>query len=292
MTIAFNKTTAKAPVQWTKDTVEFDDDIPFDLDAESAEVASSDFSANEVDVSLASVDEKPPLQPTKNKFAYSGGTAKAAFEKAEDQQLMPWRFFMKVGETRKITFLDGVLDQTGFFINRSIFEHSIRIGNTFPTYACTENCPDPKDNEPCPLCLQDKPPYMVGFFTVIDHTPYTNPKTGKVTKDVTRVFAAKRRVMSMLLMIAKKRGGIAGCRFDVMRLENQSNTGEVFDFIKQFPVDKLCEKYKTQPYDPEIVTNYKSREELLAMGFGGMPIGAQNSPVITDGHSIDTDLDL
>jgi hypothetical protein len=83
--------------------------------------------------------------------------------------------------------------------------------------------------------------------------------------------------MSTLLHLAAKRGGLAGCRFDVTRLEGHANTGETFDFIKKFKVEDLCNKYNTKPIDSAIATNYKSRDELLKLGFGGTPIGAESS---------------
>lgn len=289
MPVSFKKSTVKAAAEVAAPVTEADlDDIPFDLEDSAIDVATD----TPLEVSEVNVGEGPATAPAEvSKYSHHGTAAKAKWDKAEDDTQIPFRYRMKVGEVKKITFLDGDLDESGFFKNVSLFEHTMQVGNNYPTYVCTENCPDPKDNEPCPCCLQSgRQPYMVCFFTVIDHTGYTN-KQGKVVKDITRVFAAKRRTMSILMHIAAKHGGLAGVRFDVMRLEGHANTGETFEFVKKFPVQALCDKYKTAPIDPARATNYKSRQELLLLGFGGVPIGAESLGAVS-GSDINVDEDL
>jgi hypothetical protein len=310
MPVKFNKSKPAEEVVDEEEIVEEasvdDDDIPFDTDddgevdvddgmedpePETAKTTKKKATKKKATQKTAAKAAPPSSQEDRvARYAHTGDHAKQAYEKAEDDSNIPFRYRMQYGEERKITFLDGNLDpKTGFFDTLMVHEHVVPMAGSYPTYVCTDRAVREEDREPCPICAKDRGPYLVAFFTVIDHTGYTT-KQGKKVQNVTRVYAAKRRTMSKLLRLATKHGGLAGCRFDVTRLDGEANTGETFDFVKKFPVDALCSKYKTKVYDYSTVTNFKTRDELIAMGIGGHAIGGE--PGSTDGDDIDVDEDL
>jgi hypothetical protein len=292
MPVTFKKLpkTPEAPVpQPVVDT----DDIPFD----TAPVAASPEAEVEIPVNATPVVAQAPVQPAQPVQTPAVGLtpqqAYAAYQTSQQQSASrsnyrPFRFFLKVDESAKITFLDGDLDPTtGFFASNVIHEHTVRQAGNYVNYACldTHTSGDP---QVCPLCNHQEGDrqnrsYLVAFFTVIDHTRRTG-KNGKIYENEVRVFAAKTRVMTRLLEFAKEEGTLAGMRFDVRRLKDQANTGEDFTVINRFPVHALCDKYNASIVDYSQATNYASQQELRAMGFGGMPIGAE-----TPGGDIDFD---
>ena len=131
MPVSFKKTTVKsaapvaakaaAPVVVEAEVVEIEDEIPFDLEDSNVVVVQA-AEATEADVPVQAVPQAAAEMPEENappvsKFSHKGDAAKAKWDKAEDDTQIPYRYRMKVGETKKITFLDGDLDQTGFFEN-------------------------------------------------------------------------------------------------------------------------------------------------------------------------------
>lgn len=225
-----------------------------------------------------------------------GAKAKALYDAAPDAgDFTSFRFFLKESTGSKITFLDGEVDpSTGFFDTLMIFEHQVEYAGSYYNYfPCTWKNDVPENlKEPCPICASGNKAYIVAYFTVIDHGEYTS-KDGKKSKDRTRMFAAKKKTISMLLRIASQKtgGGLSGARFTVYRDgERDARVGNSFDFVKKFSVPALLEKYKTHVADYEENVPWKTRAELIAMGVVGAPVGSEPGAVTGDDINVEEDL--
>lgn len=212
---------------------------------------------------------------------------------AKESQGKMWPFWLAIGEENvSITFVDGDLDPTtGTLMPPRYYEHNLfengKWGNFYP---CPEQT-NPHLKQKCPICASGDRPSFISVFTVIDHRTYTSRK-GVAYKDVPKLFKAKDQTMELLEKIAKKRGGLAGVTFDVMRIGKQSaQVGTQFDFTAKTPIEELKKKYTKQITDPQSnktstvclfepadydkeITFY-SADELTAMGKWTNP-GATN----------------
>jgi hypothetical protein len=213
------------------------------------------------------------------KEAYQHEEAKAEAAKAEQGKL--WRFWMPDdGEDRKITFLDGDVDSDGMLDIPMFYEHTIKLNGEFKQFVCTEKNGD--DNaEPCPICAKNEKefnPALVGVMTVIDHTPHkikSGPNAGKVIKNTRKLFVAKKNSIKLLTKLAIKRGGLAGCTFDVSRSGDKSpGVGNQFDFVEKFDdLSSIMEQYglkeeEVMPANYEDEIPYRTADELVALGAG------------------------
>lgn len=275
----------KAPK--SNSNVPAEDDIPFDVEPSEVDVevtpAPPEKSIVEVIAEPVQAQASPVVESNPGNYgrlAYRGVEAFSTFETATKEPAsrgLPWRLRLKVDEERRVTFLDGDLHETtGFFDVDVVWEHVVPFAGGYPTYLCTDRFADEQARESCPICASDpnNKPYLVGFFTVIDHTPFVT-KQGKEIPHQVRVFAVKRRALTKLWEVAKKVGGLAGARLDIKRLDGEANSGENFHFVKKFPVDALCQKYGAQVFDYSTVTNWCTAAELRGLGIGGTPVGAE-----------------
>ena len=205
------------------------------------------------------------------KQALNQEEAKAEERKAEAGKM--WRFFVTPGKDAQITFLDGKLDEDGMLDIPVWYEHNIRLNGERETYACTAG----KDqSQPCPLCEMGDKPAFVGVMTVIDHTPHTilnGPNKGKVIQNTRKLFVAKRLTIKLLTKYAIKRGGLAGCTFDVSRPdEKNAAVGESFDFVQKFEkLSEIAAKWSlkledVQPANYEEEFTFRTPEQLIALG--------------------------
>ena len=205
------------------------------------------------------------------KAALNQEEAKAEERKAEAGKM--WRFFVTPGKDAQITFLDGKLDDDNMLDIPVWYEHNIRLNGERETYACTAG----KDqSQPCPLCEMGDKPAFVGVMTIIDHTAHViqnGPNKGKTIQNTRKLFVAKRLTIKLLTKYAVKRGGLAGCTFDVSRPdEKNAAVGESFDFVQKF--DKLSEiaakwNLKLEDVQPAIYDEeftFRTPEQLIALG--------------------------
>jgi len=232
---------------------------------------------------------KPASAPIS--FLKKGASAKAALDQAEAAAEMAkaeagkmWRFYMKEGEDRRITFLDGDINEEGMVDAATFWEHVVPMNGGYANFVCTAE-QDP--SQPCPLCAMGNKPRLVGALTIIDHTDYkikNGPKAGEILKNQRKLFVATRQSLALLKKLAEKRGGLAGCTFDVTRIGDKSaNTGTQFEFVEKFDSgQELCEKYglaeeDVHPanYEEEIV--YRSPEELIELGLGKAIVPASSN---------------
>jgi hypothetical protein len=202
--------------------------------------------------------------------------------KKEQNQRM-WRFYLKEGKEARITFVDGDLTPEGLLDIVTFKEHQIFMNGSWQNWFPCTNA-----EEPCPICESGDEPSLVGALTVIDHSESTSKDGTKKYKDQKRLFVAKRETLKLLQTLGAKRGGLAGCTFDAMRIgERAANVGSTFDFIEKQSLADLNAKYPTKdakgnpielftPADYEKEIQYRTAKELRALGFGSAnPIGAE-----------------
>lgn len=105
----------------------------------------------------------------------------------EARRNMPLRFWLPVGESATLTFLDSA----GFYF----YEHQVKKdGHWRNWYTCV------RDFEPeCPLCDAGHQSSYVTAYTVIDHREYVSQKDGKRYGNIKKLFVAKRNVNKKLV---------------------------------------------------------------------------------------------
>jgi hypothetical protein len=201
-----------------------------------------------------------------------------AQRKQREEENKVFRFFVKRGTERRITFLDGELDEDGELSMTMYYEHNLYMnGNWRNFFVCTGN-----EEEPCPICEEGKIPAMVAAFTVVDHTEYTD-RNGKTHKDQVVLLLAKRGTQKLLEYQAAKRGGLAGVTFDVARIDEDQSAavGTSFDFVEKNEVAAVKKKFNVDAFNYESIINYKTPDELRAMGFG-KPSKIGTEPGVSD----------
>jgi hypothetical protein len=212
-------------------------------------------------------------------------------ERAESSGRL-FRFYLKEGEEARITFVDGFLAKEGVNAGcltfAAYYEHT--VAEMSPTgrkdwnqYVCLHG----QGNTSCPLCEEDNKAAFVGAFTVIDHRVTKSKDGTKTYKDQKRLFVAKSSTLQMLTQLASKRGGLAGCTFDVYRTsKTDANVGNIFDFIERNEVEELKKQFVVKDKDEKEVTYFtpadyekelpfKSEAELRSRGFGTGSIGKE-----------------
>ena len=233
-------------------------------------------------------------------WAKSGSSAHAEMAKYEkevaisqEQNKKMWRFWVPEGEEARITFVDGNISADGNIDFFMFYEHNLMLnGKWGNTFVCT------KDIEPCPICAAGDKPSFVGVFTVIDHREF-KAKDGKIYKDSPRLFVAKKDTIKMLQNLGVKRGGLAGCTFDVVRTgEKSASVGSMFDFQEKNKLEDLQAKYQRKNADGKMETffvpadyykecQYRTAAELkeaipsLTTG-GSAPVGSVSAAEMAD----------
>ena len=223
-------------------------------------------------------------------FLQGGDAVAAAFDqqaKAQNQEYIP-RFWIKKGEQKTITFVDGGLNANGLLdIPFARREHNIQLNGRWGNhYACTKQ--DVTKDTPCPLCAADNKAALVAYLTIIDHTAFQT-KDNQTRQNERKLFAFKRMTLEKLQYKAANAGGLAGKTFSVMRLnvDKSCGVGDEFDFKGDYGRDTIIQRcgLKPQgdnsdnkvyaPYNYAEMLKYHTAEELLAMGLGVPPTGYQ-----------------
>ena len=189
-------------------------------------------------------------------WAKKGGAAHAEMAKYEKEVAVQqelnkrmWRFWIPEGEEARVTFVDGTISPDGNIDFFMYYEHNLMLnGKWGNTFVCT------KDMEPCPICEAGDRSSFVGVFTVIDHREF-KAKDGKIYKDSPRLFVAKKDTIKSLQMLGAKRGGLAGCTFDISRTgEKSASVGSMFDFQEKTSIEELQKKYVRKNTEGKIET--------------------------------------
>jgi len=237
--------------------------------------------------SAASTKPVNQHQPANSNFLMRGNKAKDAVREDEAQAEIRkaeagkmFRFWIKEGEEKQITFLDGDIDSDGMLDINFYYEHMIKIAGNWRTFVDTSEV---DQTQPCPLTEAGSRPYLAGAMTIIDHSPYTiksGDNAGKTIQHIRKLFIAKRQTIQQLTNLAKKRGGLTGCTFDVTRIgKNSASVGSQFDFQHKFnnaqEIAEACglQLDEVQPANYSEEITYHSPEELIEMGIGKSPSG-------------------
>ena len=232
------------------------------------------------------------------KQAVQEAEAKAEAQKAEAGKL--WRFRIPEGDDddRRITFLDGTLDEEGTLEAPMWHEHTIQLGGKWKNVPCTSH------EEPCPICANGDNAALVAGFTVIDHTPYTiqsGPNAGKTVKFSKRLFVAKRTTYAQLQKLATKQGGLVGTTWDVSRNGDKSPAvGNMFQFEAKSSLAELKKELAAvkaeygelvAPADFAEEITYYTRAELIQQGVKGAVGGGSAKSAIGGKKTTGADLD-
>lgn len=230
-----------------------------------------------------------PSHPKIRKGLMKGKQAHAILERerlhAESRASgQTFRFWLPKNGSASITFLDGSVSN-GVLDLTSIFEHNIQMAGKWGNYfICTQ------EDEPCPICEGGGFASYVSLLTVIDHSEYVSKKDGQTKRDNVKLYAANKDVLAMLTTLAIKRGGLRGCRFDVVRTgEKAARVGNVYDFTEKLTDAQLFQLYKEKSapidYNAWYDKNYHSAADLRKLGFGSLtgPIGSE--PALSDDYS-------
>lgn len=216
--------------------------------------------------------------------------AEAEAEKRKQEQGKMFRFWLKEGEDVRITFVDGALTSEGFLMPPRYYEHQLFLNGSWNNqYVCPEKT-NPESGEKCPICEGGDRPSLVALFTVIDHREFKG-KNDVVYRDTPKLLVAKAQTFELLNKIAVKRGGLAGCTFDVSRMgDKAASVGSMFDFVEKHDVDVLKKEFTRKvkddkgketgevasvfvPADYETEIVYRTADELRSLGFGKGGVG-------------------
>lgn len=221
---------------------------------------------------------------------------KVEAETRKEQNAKTFRFFLKEGESAKITMVDGDLNAEGFLIPARWYEHNLflngKYGNIFVCPAKTM----PELGGLCCICDSGDRPTLQAGFTIIDHRTFSSADGKKTYKDTRKFLPAPPRVFEILNKIALTVGGLAGVTFDVSRTnEKAPRVGDVWVPLGKTGLTELQSKYIEEVTDPKTNTKtqksyffpldyekeliFKTNDELLMLGLG--PV----KPGITTGMS-------
>lgn len=222
---------------------------------------------------------------------------KEAIAKQQAERGLLYRFFLKEKEEALITFVDGELSPENYLIPPRFYEHFAMHNGVPGNYVCPEKT-NPNSGEICPLCKAGNQAALVSVFTIIDHRAFKR-KDGSVVPFSKKILAAKTGSMELLTKQAIKRGGLAGCTFEVSRMTAKSaSIGDVFDFVEKGEALALYEKFKSSKTDDKGVVTieslfspadfekeiiFRSAEELSQMGLAVST--GQYSPGGASGHN-------
>ena len=250
------------------------DSTPFEAESEVEKPTPPTQKANPVNKSTGVTGWMKKGQAARAALAEEEAHAEKA--KAERDKL--WRFWMPEGEDRKVSFLDGDLDNEGMLDIPMFHEHFVKVNGKFEHYVCTM-----EQEGFCPICNKgESKPALVGLMTVIDHTPYTvksGQNAGKTYKNRKKLFVAKKQTVRILSKLAVKRGGLTGVTFDISRSgEMSAGVGNQFDFDEKQSLQDVASKYAldpvtVKPADYEYEITYRSAKELAELGLGSGPSG-------------------
>jgi len=245
----------------------------------------------------ASGDSSEKQSPS---FLKRGDQAKQALEQErarreaqEAERGGLFRFWMSPEQDRRITFLDGELDEDGMLDVPMYYEHTVRVAGRIKNYVCVG------DQEPCPICQADEKAALVGVMTIIDHTPHKikrGQNAGKEVRNQRKLFVAKQTTLQTLTKIANKRGGLTGCTFEVSRADDRSpGVGSQFDFEeKHDTLEQVAQKYGLSaedvvPADYSEEIHYFTADELVRLG-AGSPVRGPGIDQKVDQESLENEL--
>jgi len=173
--------------------------------------------------------------PSSEDFPSSGGGGSGYAwwqKKDKNDEPVPKRFWIPKDETKELSFVDDKCFR--------VFEHTYWIDDS-PGHATCIARRDGRGNPKkgtCPLCDAGNKASHTGFFTIVDHTGYTN-KDGDEVKDIVCLLPAKYYTLELLRAKHKKLKGIVGKRFSVTRTgaKQAPVVGDDWDYVEKEDVD-------------------------------------------------------
>lgn len=158
-------------------------------------------------------------------------------EQRKSQYGMPFKFFMKPGESKRIFILD---DEPDFFR----YEHLMKDPQTGKYGLCT-GCVKEDDN--CPACEADeKDSYYVMYLTILDLTPFTS-KQGEV-KFSRKLLPVKLSQQKKFIRRWEKEGTLRGAEFTMTRDgDKDARIGNDIEFegmVSEKKLSKYVRKYE------------------------------------------------
>jgi len=209
--------------------------------------------------------------------------SKADFGIALDKRkALPYEFWMRPGEEKRITFLDGYLAtdpaEQGRLIYNAFRFHTVRnlkFPTKFDSYVCLGEEPGG-----CPLCEGGDESTWVSVFPIIDHSAFTNQQ-GVTRQHEVKLFIAKSITIKLLQKKAAKYGGLAYQCFDFSRTDSKmARVGDQMDYVGPAPLEAMQAKFPEHnlPLDADWYLKsvpYFTRDEIMSMGYGA---GTQQAP--------------
>jgi hypothetical protein len=155
------------------------------------------------------------------------------------------RFYVKPGTTTTITFLDGPVYPDGSEFPFIFKEHQLNLNGSWQNwFTCLGG--------DCPICESGSKSSTVSAYTIIDHSQWSDKRTGEVHKDELKLFVCKMGTHEKLVRKMAKQGGtLHGKTFEVSRgMGDQSAAvGDDFDFEADLDVNRL--------FPEAVVNDYK-----------------------------------
>lgn len=203
-----------------------------------------------------------------------------------------FRYYLDRGAEGQITFVDGNLDENGYFNPPRAWEHQVWKavnGKNRPYYYLCPQQNQPSAGYICPLCANGNSARFNAYMTIVDHSAHESKKEkGKVIQNTRKLLVAPAAVMDkQLVKLAQHLNGLAGQRFNVSRGENEksSRIGDLYIPIEKKPIAELQKMYVEPVLDKMgkptgqmqtlfIVADYEKEttallpEQLLQLGFG------------------------
>lgn len=189
-------------------------------------------------------------------------------------QYGPNRFWLKVGSSAKVTFLDT----EGFYFH----EHDLQINGKWGNhFTCL------KDFSECPLCDAGHRSGYVCAYTIIDHSEYETKNGGKV-KNQKKLLIVRPAVINKL---SRRRETLEGNLTHGLFLftrdsKDECRTGEDIEFVKRLdPKDLVKFKPKDskesdenwlKPFDYMKLFEPKPVEELRKLAGQAPPVGSDD----------------
>jgi hypothetical protein len=169
-----------------------------------------------------------------NKSWYETGYAGAEKEQERrDLGAAPRRFWLKVGASKEIVFIDD----SPF----CIWEHSWRVGDDKNFQYAT--CISKINPEGCPgdAAKGVQKAEYIGHYTIVDVTGYVS-KDGKEHKYELVELSPKTKVLNKLKAKKEAKGSLVGQLFQVLRTDdNSASTGDDFEHKREVDMVKLYE---------------------------------------------------
>jgi hypothetical protein len=206
-------------------------------------------------------------------------------QERERRRAIPWRFFLKVGQTTRIIFLDDFtkvryvdLPGSGETVKQPTVpfcfnEHNLTIDGDWKNWFTCLAKMDP----PCPICSENHYKYYIGMYTILAEW---QDQDG-VAHWSKRLFAAKIDAIERIRMKQSQyrkdgrlpEGQFQFCMFHVSRSSERSVvTGDDLEFIKKLTKDEVAallpkpqqgqEPLSIDPYDYMKLFAPKPKAEL------------------------------